>query len=371
MKVSIFYSWQSDLSGKTNRYFIEDAIKMSIKEINKDNKIIACIDRDTKDKLGSPDIRNSIFEKINHSKLFICDVSLNDNGVPNPNVLIELGYAIKTLGWEKIICLFNAKTGRIEELPFDINHNRVTPYNPENLNEKKKLSEIISININDLFRKGQLYNPIETHIKKKVDSIVLEIARNIINLFDFEKTVNYSTRLVELDNLSVEEMAREIVNVETLGFYYLYDYEESQNKLEKLLDQLLSCNYFVDGWREAVINFIDWIDMWTHTVDPHFSPKLFKNILDSEYIIKDMHSENPNNPPKSVILLKHEKEDQYRVVQGGSLSQYKFANKIVCLQDCYGYKIACRIKEFIEYMDFWLEESGSEIILDPHYYVVK
>ena len=39
MKVSIFYSWQSDLSGKTNRYFIEDAIKMSIKEINKDNKI--------------------------------------------------------------------------------------------------------------------------------------------------------------------------------------------------------------------------------------------------------------------------------------------------------------------------------------------
>ena len=95
MKVSIFYSWQSDLPGKTNRNFIEDAIKKSLKGINKDNRIIACIDRDTKDELGSPDIRASIFNKINHSKFFVCDVSQNENGVPNPNVLIELGYAIK------------------------------------------------------------------------------------------------------------------------------------------------------------------------------------------------------------------------------------------------------------------------------------
>ena len=63
MKVSIFYSWQSDLPSKTNRYFIEDAICRSLKEINKDNRMIACIDRDTKDELGSPDIRSSIFKK--------------------------------------------------------------------------------------------------------------------------------------------------------------------------------------------------------------------------------------------------------------------------------------------------------------------
>lgn len=37
MKVSIFYSWQSDLPGKTNRYFIEDAIEKSLKDINKCN----------------------------------------------------------------------------------------------------------------------------------------------------------------------------------------------------------------------------------------------------------------------------------------------------------------------------------------------
>ena len=69
MKVSIFYSWQSDLPSKTNRSFIEDAIKKALKSINKDNRIVACIDRDTKDELGSPDIRDSIFSKINHSSI--------------------------------------------------------------------------------------------------------------------------------------------------------------------------------------------------------------------------------------------------------------------------------------------------------------
>lgn len=372
MKVSIFYSWQSDLPSKTNRYFIEDSIKKSLKEINKDNRVIACIDRDTKDELGSPDIRNSIFQKINHSKFFICDVSLNESKIPNPNVLIELGYAIKTVGWSKILCLFNTQTGNIEELPFDINHNRVTPYNPNSEGEKKRIANIISININNLLRNGELYNPIEDHLKKKIDYIVLLIVRNIINIFDFEKTVNYSTRLSELDKLSVEEMAYKLSKTETLGFYYLFDYEESQMKLESLLNQLLSCNYFFDGWREAVINLIDWLDMWNHTIDSHFSPNLFQSTHNSNYAIKDMNEENSQNPVKSVMLLKHYKDDQYSVVQGGSLSKFNYENavKIVCIQDCYGYIIAKRIKEFLSHLDFWLEESGGEMILDPHYYII-
>lgn len=371
MKVSIFYSWQSNLPNKTNRSFIQAAIEVALKEINKDNRIVACIDRDTKDELGSPDIRTSIFNKINHSKFFICDISINENQMPNPNVLIELGYAIKTLGWSKIICLFNSQTGKIEDLPFDINHNRVTAYTPNSEN-KKRISEIISLNISDLFKKGQLYNPIEDHIKKKIDYIILKIARNIVNIFDFEKDINLSVRLSELDELSVEQMAYTLSQTKTLGFYYLFDYEESQNSLEKILDQLLSCNYFKDGWKEAVIELIDWIDMWNHTIDPHFSPNLFKEITES-IIIRDMYSENSQNPPRSVILLKHIDDNKYSVVQGGSLCNcnYENASKQVVIQDCYGYIIAKRIKELFTIIDLWLEESGSEIILDPHYYVIK
>lgn len=38
---------------------------------------------------------------------------------PNPNVLVELGYAAHSLGWDRIIVVVNTAHGAIEELPFD------------------------------------------------------------------------------------------------------------------------------------------------------------------------------------------------------------------------------------------------------------
>lgn len=373
MKISIFYSWQSDLPSNTNRYFIEQSIKLSLKEINKDNRIVAYIDRDTKDELGSPDIRNSIFQKINHCRFFICDVSLNDNKAPNSNVLIELGYAIKVLGWSRIICLFNTQTGNIEELPFDINHNRVTAYSPKAEKEKNRIANIISTNFKSLIKNGELYNPIQDHIKKKIDYIILQIAHNIINFFDFESEINYSKQLAELDDLSEADMAHMLSDAKTLGFYYLFDYEEFQLRLESILNQLLSCNYFYDGWREAVINFIDWIDIWKNTIDPHYSPNLLQIINDSNYAIKDMHEENFQNPFNSVLLLKQINGSQYSTIQGGFLtkSNYSCARKIVCINEKYGLIITKRVMEFLSNLNFWMEESGNEIILDPHYFIIN
>ena len=40
MKVAIFYSLQSDLSLKTNRYYIEDAIKKALKKLTKIIKLL-------------------------------------------------------------------------------------------------------------------------------------------------------------------------------------------------------------------------------------------------------------------------------------------------------------------------------------------
>ncbi|RTM15386.1 MAG: hypothetical protein EKK33_02145 [Bradyrhizobiaceae bacterium] len=47
---------------------------------------------------------------------------------PNPNVLIELGYALRTLGYERIILVFNRAFGKIEDLPFDLRARRVLAY---------------------------------------------------------------------------------------------------------------------------------------------------------------------------------------------------------------------------------------------------
>ena len=373
MRASVFYSWQSDLSPKTNRYYIEDVIKKSLKTINKDNRIIAYIDRDTKNELGSPNIQSSVFSKINHSKFFICDVSICGNSCPNPNVLIELGYAIKVLGWNKIICLFNSNTGDIENLPFDINHNRITPYNPIENKDKQRLSDIITHSISSLLDKGKLYNPIEDHIKKKIDYLFLQIERNIINLVNFEQEVNYSTRPTELAGLSKENLAELLVNSQTLGFYYLLDYEDTQQKLEQILNQLLSCSYFYDSWRAIVIELIDWIDMWTHSTDLNYSPNLLEIKNESQYRIQNMNSVNLSNPINSVLLLKHHKDNEYTVIQSGFLTQsnYEMATKMVQVQKRYSEIIAGRIQEFFECLDMWLDESGNEIILDPHYYIIK
>lgn len=47
---------------------------------------------------------------------------------PNPNVLVELGYAAHSLGWDRIIVVVNTAHGAIEELPFDFRARRVVTY---------------------------------------------------------------------------------------------------------------------------------------------------------------------------------------------------------------------------------------------------
>lgn len=141
----IFFSWQSNLDTKTHRNYIEKYIKRSIKSLNKDDELNIFFEynRDTLGLNGSPDISTSIFDKIDKCILFIADISnilqTQTRSIPNPNVLIELGYAINVLGWNKIICFFDVNTGTIENLPFDIRQKRILSYNPNLENEEKKI----------------------------------------------------------------------------------------------------------------------------------------------------------------------------------------------------------------------------------------
>lgn len=131
---NIFYSWESDLPNNTNRGFIQGALEKAIKGLNKLSTIEleAAIDRDTLGLPGSPDITESIFRKIDESIAFVCDVSIisgeTKKHTPNPNVLIELGYAIKALTWDNIIMVTNTHFGKIEELPFDLRGKRILTY---------------------------------------------------------------------------------------------------------------------------------------------------------------------------------------------------------------------------------------------------
>lgn len=135
MRRSIFYSWQSDLDNGVNRNLIEDALKRALKAISRDESetIDPVLDRDTVGIAGSPSISESIFAKICFADAFVADVTIINNDsigrrTPNPNVLIELGYAIAQLGWDRILLIQNTAFGGPEELPFDLRGRRIVTY---------------------------------------------------------------------------------------------------------------------------------------------------------------------------------------------------------------------------------------------------
>lgn len=83
---------------------------------------------------GAPEIASTIFSKIASSEVFVADVSiinsidLDARPTPNPNVLVELGYALGTIGPEHVILVMNKYFSPPEKLPFDLRTRRTIQY---------------------------------------------------------------------------------------------------------------------------------------------------------------------------------------------------------------------------------------------------
>ena len=81
---------------------------------------------------------------------------------PNPNVLLELGYAAGIVGWENVICILNTDYGSEKELPFDIAQRRLTPYSlktTEKSDVRKYLRGIIAETVMNLIENGKRVRP--------------------------------------------------------------------------------------------------------------------------------------------------------------------------------------------------------------------
>ena len=138
MPDKIFYSWQSDRPNSTNRRFIEDALKKAILMLGQDDNELYKppraeieLDKDTKDVSGSPPIADTIFKKIEECAVFVPDLTFcgetkRGRPMPNPNVLIEYGWALAKLGPERIVGVMNSAYGNptSETLPFNVRHLR-------------------------------------------------------------------------------------------------------------------------------------------------------------------------------------------------------------------------------------------------------
>lgn len=143
-EITIFFSWQSQLDKNKNTNFIRNALRKTIKEIeSKKKNIKITLDEATRGETGSPNITETIQQKIPLCNIFIADVTIinSKNGenilTPNPNVMFELGFAVAEIGWPRIISLVNEHYQHtINDLPFDIRGQRVSPYNSDASEEK-------------------------------------------------------------------------------------------------------------------------------------------------------------------------------------------------------------------------------------------
>ena len=219
MKRIVFYSWQSDVPGKLNRYFIEDALKDATALISNDDSVEESprVETDTLGIPGSPDIFQTILDKIEQSDVFVCDLTVINSTVkdefittiinnrlidllnisdgatnsntelsvlekaleirltPNPNVLIELGYALKTLGGKRVIMVINEYFCERNQLPFDLHTKRVHSYcydgsGGSKQQIKQKLVNFFALALRTIFDEiGKL------HVKEEIISLGLSL----------------------------------------------------------------------------------------------------------------------------------------------------------------------------------------------------
>jgi hypothetical protein len=144
--MKVFWSWQSDTPGNIGRHFVRDSLLAAIRELKQPEDVEEPVERDRKDALhldhdrqgvtGSPDLFQTILNKIDASAVFVADVTpvstilaktVNEKTTPekrnmNPNVAIELGYALKALSSFNVLMVLNTHYGDREFLPFDLAH---------------------------------------------------------------------------------------------------------------------------------------------------------------------------------------------------------------------------------------------------------
>lgn len=128
---TIFFAWQLDRPRHANRDFIWDALTNAAQNAATDSQpeLSPRPESDTQGVPGTPNIVQTIFKRIQECAVFVADVTFvgaTDGGkkLPNPNVLIELGFAARSIGWERTILVMNSDYGPATELPFDILQHR-------------------------------------------------------------------------------------------------------------------------------------------------------------------------------------------------------------------------------------------------------
>jgi hypothetical protein len=255
--VCIFFCWQNHLDNKLHRFLIRDALNASIGKIQSElpdgTDCILRQDSDTFDRAGSVDIANMILQKIQNSTIVVGDVTPvlydveKNYFYPNPNVMLELGYAAKSLGWNRIICLFNKAFCQTEILPFDIRHRRITSYHCKNLSQKKQAAnELESILYNSL--RAVLQEIGRGEFDQSLDDVALKHQRDLLLLRQLMSTIHRGT----LDEFIAMGLSCQL-NDDCIFFWLGFDAIVSSSYF-RFYDKSLEMQVrnFHTGWRDTI-----------------------------------------------------------------------------------------------------------------------
>jgi len=130
---TVFWSWQSDLDGRVTRELVRSALDQAIGMISADldEAERPSLTSDTQGVAGTPDIVATILRKIDEAAVFIGDltpiaISADGKACANSNVLIELGYAHRALGENRVLQIWNTAFdgATVDKLRFDMRGRR-------------------------------------------------------------------------------------------------------------------------------------------------------------------------------------------------------------------------------------------------------
>ncbi len=379
MKVNIFYSWQSDLSNNKNRNLIESCLRNAVKQLK--NEIIEVsefsIESDSRNDIGTPDLAESIFSKIEKCDILVADISIinaesNCRPTPNPNVLLEVGFAAKAISWSNILCIYNSEYGKVELLPFDIRTRKPIVYNtlkgiPESKNAliKSFKTQIKDIIYNRIMDKKE-YLSTKHNIDLALQSILIDLC-NIV--FDENSTDKYNYD--KLLHMSAETLTKILSHKQFLGFYLYRNIETNIDEFIKFFNDDLETYFLNEKEKKILAKLV-------------FSLREYKAIIHSdkimacvnpntEYVVQSGNAINPKNPDNSYLLLKPLKANKAVVIAGGSFSNvssqvmkstFELIDKAVPV-------FAHHMANIIVLVNDWITITGKYFIINPELFREK
>lgn len=380
--MKIFYSWQSDTENSSNRNFIESVIKKTIKRLNKhDLSYEMNLDRDTKGELGTPDILDTILSKIEDSYFFIGDItfinpktffSRNSKKTPNPNVLFELGYASKAIGWHKTICFFNSDYGKVDDLPFDLRLRRPLIYSLENKDKASVRNDLVGIletNLKESISNYPPYEVINIEFKKQIDLSIYKILTDLSKLIntEYENSFGYPT-IISLLEKPLTAQIEKLLKRKFLGFFIHKNWSSEEKDIKELLDNSLYSN---DLSREVIrsIHDIIWAlrGMNRYHNSMTFSETDSSNNYSLELKSKEKETvfyELNKSCEHGNLILKDQGEFFKGINEEHLLKQFEFnTNCLDCTFD--------QITTLINGMKKWLKLFGGKFYLGDGFTIIK